>query len=290
MHPDSDDGKFRDALGTLRAWSARHAADAECIVLCGYPKSGNTLTRFVYHNLIAATNDGATETLSYTALNEANPNVSFPDRLAQDGFIAPKGIDHRGFPLLLHSHGTWTPRWREAGRALLVVRDPLDTLIGHWYTNVVFPVVPIARVEVDAFVLQSLPDWIRRHCINAEHADVVLSYADLMDAPAATYGPAFAALGVRFESQLLERATAMSRIERIREMEDRLGQRHGHRSDAERNQRFGIASWRAEQDVRFTRSGEQGQWQALLAAGTIERAREMLASEGLEDLLTPQNG
>jgi hypothetical protein len=279
--------RYREALAALRAWSIRHAVDAPCIILCGFPKSGNTLTRFVYHNLIAATNEGATQTLSYIALNEANPNVAFPERLAERGFIAPRGLDHRGFPILLHSHGTWTPEWPEAGRTLLVVRDPLDALIGHWYTNVVFPVVPASHLDVDRFVLENLPEWIRRHRINAAHADAVLHYADLMRAPAPTFARAFLALDVRLDPKRLEQATEMSRIERIREMEDLLGQRHGHRSDPERNRRFGIAAWRDEGDVRFTRSGQHAQWRTALTAETIAHAWEMLAAEDLTGLLTP---
>ncbi len=280
------DPKLREALATLRAWSARHAEDSPCIILCGYPKSGNTFTRFVYHNLIAVTNSGARETLSYIALNEVNPNVSFPEGLVRSGFIVPKGIDHRGFPLMLHSHGTWTPEWGQAGRTLLVVRDPLDALIGHWYTQVVYPVAPAVRMEVDAFVLAHLPDWIARHRIQAAHADVVLCYADLMTAPDAAFGRAFRELGVRFEPEHLERATAMSRIERIREMEDRLGQHHGHRCDPERNRQFSLPEWRADRDVRFTRSGAQAQWRTALAERTIVQARALLEQAGLVELLT----
>jgi hypothetical protein len=96
------------------------------------------------------------------------------------------------------------------------------------------------------------------------------------------FADAFSRLGVRFDEAALTRAVEMSRFERIREMEDRHGERHGHRADPEHNRRFGLTPWR--DGVRFTRSGESGQWRKELRPGTVARARAMLEAAGLSHL------
>jgi hypothetical protein len=271
--------EFRDAVQALRDYCAHHAISPSCFILCGYPKSGNTLTRFVYHNLIRVTNGAATRTVTYTELNAVNPNRGFPDGFAAAGFKGPAGIDHRGFPLMLHSHQGWAPAWREVGPTLYVHRDPLDTLIGSWYATVAFPQGGIERQPIDDFVLHYLPAWIAQYAVTSANADVVLSYEQMMADDRTVFADAFSRLGVRFDEAALTRAVEMSRFERIREMEDRHGERHGHRADPEHNRRFGLTPWR--DGVRFTRSGESGQWRKELRTDTVARARAMLEAAGL---------
>src|SRR2546423_5333056 len=86
--------EYLDAVAALRAWCASNGLQQRCLILCGYPKSGNTLIRFVYHHLIRWTNGEATETLTYTALNAANPNNDFPDGLVSKGFTAQERLSH----------------------------------------------------------------------------------------------------------------------------------------------------------------------------------------------------
>jgi hypothetical protein len=277
--------EFRTAVAALRTFCASHGMAPSCIILTGYPKSGNTLARFVYHNLINVRNGGATQTLTYTQLNAANPNQGFPDELATVGFREPSGIDHRGFPLMLHGHQAWSGEWREIGSTLLVHRDPLDSLIGSWYANVDFPAHLTEREDIDTFVLRNLPAWVALYARTVEAADVVLTYEAMTRNPHAAFGDAFARLGVRCTAAELARAVDMSTFDRIREMEDRYGQRHGHRSNPEHNRRFGLAPWRDDDNVRFTRSGKSGQWRWELKPDTVARARDMLASHGLGTLL-----
>lgn len=277
--------EFRDAVRALRDYCARHEISPSCFILCGYPKSGNTLTRFVYHNLIRVTNGAATRTVTYTELNAANPNRGFPEGFAAAGFKIPAGIDHRGFPMMLHSHQGWDPEWREVGPTLFVHRDPLDTLIGSWYATVAFPKESGEGKPIDEFVLHYLPAWMAQYAATCANADVVLSYERIMADDRAVFAEAFGRLGVRYAGPALASAVAMSRFESIRAMEDRHGERHGHRADPEHNRRFGLTPWRDEAGVRFTRSGKSGQWREELRPETVARARAMLDAEGLSHLL-----
>ena len=108
-----DTRPFLDGVAAARAYCAAHDMGNTPVILCGHPRSGNTLVRFIFHNWIRAANSDARQTLSYSELNRANPNAGFPDGLAAFGFIEPQGIDHRGFPLMLHGHASWSRRWRD---------------------------------------------------------------------------------------------------------------------------------------------------------------------------------
>jgi hypothetical protein len=284
-----DSAEFRNAFACLRSYCADQGLGASCIILCGYPKSGNTLARFVYHNLIRVRNGGARETLTYTQLNAACPNGGFPDGLAA-GFRPPVGIDHRGFPLMLHGHQPWSAEWREIGKTLFIHRDPLDALIGCWYATVDFPVQAADREPIDPFVLRNLPRWIEMQVTSAGRADAVVRYDTIMRDATAALAQAFAALGIPRSAVELAQAVAMSRFDRIRAMEDRHGQRHGHRADPEHRRAAGLPPWRDDPAVRFTRSGASGQWRRELRPDTIAQARALLDSHGLAGLLTEPDG
>src|SRR6185503_5082681 len=197
---------------------------------------------------------------------------------------------HRGFPLMLHGHQPWSAEWREIGRTLFVHRDPLDALIGCWYATVDFPVQTVDREPIDAFVLRNLPRWIEMQVETADRADAVLRYETVMRDATAAFAAAFAALEIAHSAAELAQAVAMSRFDRISAMEDRHGQRHGHRADPEHRCAAGLPPWRDDPAVRFTRSGVSGQWRRELRPDTVAQARALLDSHGLCDLLTEPDG
>src|SRR5262245_35936919 len=243
------------------------------IILAGHPKSGNTWLRLTYHNLIRATNEGRWFTLTYSALNKANPNVAFPASLAADGFVEPQGIDHRGFPLMFHSHDACNPAWREFGNVIYIWRHPLDALIGCWYAQQSFPVDVERPQPIDEFMLQYLPNWIEMHK-SCQYADVVVRYEDLITDDVGELTRLFGLLGLGDKLRYLKRAVRMSRIGAIRRMEWWSGQYHGHRADPERRKKYGLSAWRA--DARFMRSGKTGQWETELKPETILEAFVLL--------------
>jgi hypothetical protein len=249
--------------------------------MAGYPKSGNTWIRLVYYNWINVVNGGASETLTYSQLNRANPNAHFPEGLA-GGFIEPRGIDHRGFPLLVHGHAEWDRQVSSLARTLYVYRNPLDSLIGLWYATQAFPVdVPHCQ-PIDAFVTQRLPDWVAHHTANAATADVAIRYEELVGDDLGTFRIAFGALGLNVATETLDRAVAMSRFDRVRRMEDAAGEWHGHRADPQHRARFGLSPWKSGRHIRFARSGLIGQWRTELRRDTIVSAAQVLKAARLD--------
>ena len=272
---------FQEAVAEMRRYCERHGMPPRPFVLAGYPKCGNTLTRLVYHNLIAVANTGATETMTYTRLNHVNPNHSFPGKLALEGFREPAEFDHAGFPLMLHSHNSWEPFWDEIGDLLFIERHPLDSLIGYWYTLVRFPEQPRERIGLDDFVLRELPDWIERYRGNRARAKATLRYEDVMADPDRAFATAFRALGISFQADHLSRAVAMSAFDNVRAMEDSFAEHHGHATDPAFRVVYDNDAWKSDPRIRFTRSGKTGQWRTELQATTLTRAAQLLRENGM---------
>jgi hypothetical protein len=219
--------------------------------------------------------------MTYTRLNQVNPNHSFPSKLLLDGFCEPADFDHAGFPFMLHSHERWEPFWDNVANLLFIERHPLDSLIGHWYTQVRFPERPREQIGVDEFVLRELPDWIDRYRINRPRAKAYLSYEEIMSEPDRAFGDAFRALGISFNPDHLHQAIAMSTFDKVRQMEDATGQHHGHLADPTFQLMYDSRGWLSTAEVRFTRSGKTGQWATELTEQTIRRAAEILSEAGL---------
>jgi hypothetical protein len=277
---------FREAVARMQLYCLRHDMPTRPIILTGYPKSGNTLTRLVYYNLVAATKTGATETMTYTRLNRIDPNHTFPFGLLWEGFVEPANFDLSGFPLLLVTHQRWEPFWDEVGDVLFIERHPLDSLIGHWHNSVAFPEEPAEHIDIDAFVLHELPDWIGLYRTNKPHAKAQLRYEAMIADAQRAFGSAFRALGVPFASEQLKRAVAMTSFNKVRAMEDAHGEHHGHVADPIRRKRVGDRAWKHAPGVRFTRSGQIGQWRDALKPETIERATAVLREAGLVQYAT----
>jgi hypothetical protein len=68
----------------------------------------------------------------------------------------------------------------------------------------------VEDIDIDAFGLRELPDWIGLYRANMPHAKALLRCEAMMaDAPRA-FAAAFRALGVSFASETLKRAVAMT--------------------------------------------------------------------------------
>jgi hypothetical protein len=75
----------------------------------------------------------------------------------------------------------------------------------------------------------------------------------------------------------------MSSFEAVRAMEDAHGEQHGHLADPVFKTIFKLGDWKAEPDIRFTRSGSTRQWENELKPATIAAAREFLLQQNLPE-------
>ena len=185
------------------------------------------------------------------------------------------------------THQRREPFWDEFGDVLFIERHPLDSLFGHWHNSIAFPEEPAEDIDIDAFVLRELPDWIGLYRANKPHAKALLRYEAMVADAQRAFGTAFRALGVPFASEHLKRAVAMTSFNKVRAMEDAYGEHHGHAADPIRRKRVGDRAWRQAPGVRFTRPGQIGQWHDALKPETIERAMTVLREAGIAQYATP---
>ncbi len=252
---------FKKAWLDFQAYAARQNIPNRAIILCGPAKSGNTLLRFVFHNLVNRTLNGATETLTYHQLNEMQRNIGFPHVFRDDGnFRAPHEFNYSEFPLMFHAHHPWESFWPGIGNTLFVVRNPLDTLVSYWYHNVENEIGKRGTISVEDYADTIIDHWIGVFLASFPNADAVLRYECLMRRPHSVIPKAFRVLNIPFKDSNLADAIEMSRFENVQKMEDKSGQHHGHMIF---NPNFHLGptpDWNP--DARFARSGEVGQWQA----------------------------
>jgi sulfotransferase family protein len=281
---------FAAALEGFRAYARRRRIPERALLLNGHPKSGNTWMRMLYCNLMNVESNNATETMTYSRMNEIQNNMDFPHMMYQGLFCKPIGFESGCFPLMFHSHRGWEPAWPGLCDVLFVYRNPLDSMVGTWYAKIVFDKQHHGSMTADEYAFQQIPVWLANFATAHPNADVVLRYEDILACPHILLPEAFRRLGVHFDADLFQRAVAMSTFESMREMEDQHGEFHGHQiyNDRLHNASFGRGApreWREGSGVRFTRSGKIGQWKRELKPSTVEAILKMLSDRGLrEDL------
>lgn len=259
---------LQDGLDDLSQFQRDNGVTASPLILVGFAKSGNTFVRFTYTNLMAVTNSEATETVTYTRLNEINRSYDFMSMLKEGRFIAPIDFDHSGFPVLLQSHNSWSPSWSKIGHIIYLTRNPLDTLISYWYNDIEFSEANSGSVDVDTYVRQNIGQWCGHYARGIAGADTIVRYENLMRNPFDAFHECLTSAGVTFEPEALERAVEMSHIDAIREMEDKTGQQKGHRVFNPNVHDTPPDPWK--DGARFTRSGEIGQWDGFLKPETMD--------------------
>lgn len=277
----SENPVFRDAWIEYNEFVSEKNLPHRAVILSGAAKSGNTLVRFVYHNLLNIKINGSTETLTYSELNEIQRNIGFPHVLVDQGlFRRPHDYDYSEFPVMFHSHHGYEPFWSAIGKVVFVVRNPLDCMVSYWYQNIQNEVGKRGSQSADDYARNLIAHWITVYNQTVPHADYVLPYEDLMLRPFETIEPCFKGLGLQFSRQQLELAIEMSRIDNIRKMEDKSGEHHGHMIYNENFHLGPTPQW--HKDARFARSGEIGQWQAELSPDTVEALLQTVRENNID--------
>jgi hypothetical protein len=229
------------------------------ILLCGYQKSGNTWLRFLIFNYFNILRHGATDTLTYQALNTIQcqePNI--PKTVVP---IQP------GFPPLFRTHKPYRPIFNHF-RLIYIYRHPLDTLISYYYW--MRAKGQYSTVDIDEWVLGRLNHWINHYKRTRHKAMTVVTYEALK---AETYGVVsslLSTLGYEVDSIALQRSVEISSFESIQRMGRETGQLTGN--SARKNFRH---------EFEFTRSGKIKQYENELQPATIKQARIELRSHGI---------
>ena len=230
------------------------------VLFFGYPKSGNTWTRFLiynYRNLLLNPNEK--QTLSYERLNVLQNN------------IMEKGttfLPEKGFPFIYRTHKIYKKTFDLFEKKIFIHRNPLDTLVSAYYysknRDVPFWDDPInvrkKLFDIDFFVKYKIDSWINFYNYSHQNADIVLNYSDMKNNCEKELFKLIQFLGWELDNRLIMKSVDLSSFDNIRNMGIVTGQSHGMAKGG-----IGYGSFKGE----FTRSGEESQFFNELHEETI---------------------
>ena len=230
------------------------------ILFFGYPKSGNTWIRFLiynYRNLLL--NPHVQETVSYERLNILQNN------------IIDKGttyLPENGFPFFYRTHKIRKKTFNLFDKKIFIHRNPLDTLVSAYYysknRDVPFWDDPInvreKLFDIDFFVKYKIKDWIDFYYSSLQYADIVLNYSEMKHNCEDEFIKLIHFLDWKLDIKLIKKSVELSSFNNIRNMGQRMDQKHGMAKGG-----VGYGSFKGE----FTRSGKESQFYYELQEETI---------------------
>lgn len=240
------------------------------VLLAGFPRSGNTWTRFVIYNYFNILLNGADRTLTYEELNSIQ-NHRVEDRSTES--FAP------GFPTLYRTHLPYQKVFDCFSHIIYVYRNPLDTLISLYYWHSkrcpAFRGYPPGERErlhnIDYFVRFNMDRWSYHYRSIMDKSDVPMYYARMQADAFREFSGLLKGLQYSVDEEALRQSIAMSSFNNIKAMGE------------ESNCRRGMANPKtATPELEHTRSGETDQYLRELDPKTIDEARQHLARRGID--------
>ncbi len=227
------------------------------ILFFGYPKSGNTWTRFLiynYRNLLINSNEE--HTVSYERLNTLQNNIM--DR-------GTTFLPQNDFPFVYRTHKQYNKSYDLFDKRIFIHRNPLDTLISsyYFYKDRKVPFLDDSLNireklhDIDFYVLYKINSWISFYKISIKHADFVINYTEMKQDTKLVFSELIKFLNWDFDEKLVQKAINISSYKKIKLM--------GTKS----NQMYGNGPKDGSFNGEFTRSGKESQFYNELKEETI---------------------
>ena len=200
-NPSSDQAK-----STLQIAPELHP---ECVLIASYPRSGNTWFRYLVADVIEQSIGIETATKLPVHVDKIIPDL---DR--QDDPNAARELN-----LQLHLQKTHSAWRNEFPRAIVLTRDPVDSLVSYFHFHQRYDEMrKFANDGIDAFCLERLNDWMD-HQKSFESASsrgdldaIFLRYENLHQSPHLILEKVFKYLDYPADSNWIERAVTNHRF------------------------------------------------------------------------------
>lgn len=214
------------------------------VLLCSFPKSGNTWLRFIFANMLRVIEGGAKE-VDFHSIDYYAPVIRGNRRLAEISSTT-------SFPIFLKTHFPWIPQFSKY-RSLLIAREPEDVMLSYFiYLNLEkgkkLPDLPL-------FIRHwryGVPAWVHYHQTWAERASVIIRYEDLLGDTVGVVARALSSLGYDFPNDVISKAVTLSSKENMRAALKKGGDPHAR-----------------NKDFQFVRSATKGQGRKSLSRGDL---------------------
>lgn len=243
----------------------------DAVLLASYPKSGNTMFRFVWLNLINQM-ELHEEVIDFKLLDQYMPSDQYFSDLA-----APWQFS--SMPCLLKTHRPYADIFRPY-RAVHLFRNPFDTMVSayHYFSKrsggpksdnlsfveeSLFNSIPKFEGSLSEYVRKNIDDYFMHFVSWMNSGAMPIDYADLTSSKAvAVLEDIFARFSIPVEVRQIELALEMS--------------------DRRRVGKYPPSSKMAKLDgIGFVRDGSVGQWEGKLSEADFELIARKLEEYGL---------
>jgi hypothetical protein len=237
------------------------------VLLSGYPKSGNTWTRFVVFNYLNIKYRDANDTLTYDELNNIQSTVisrktDIRDCLNGELFFARTHVPYykvySSFDIILYAY-----------------RNPLDTLISSYHSQVSKNNID-DTTDITDFIRDRIEDWVKHFNKTFDKSDIVLSYEKRKNDPYYEFEKVIKFIDKDLNDECLKKSIKLSGLKNIRSMEKKSGQRYGNYPGYESE---------LPDDYNFTRSGEVGQYKKELPYTFTKNCKDYIRKNNIMDYL-----
>lgn len=260
LHKEKTTHVVRDQLTFLQAYQN------DAVLFAGFIKSGNTWLRFLIYNYFNILNNQAEETLSYSELNQIQPNA-LGDPLT---FVKPNG----SLPYITRTHRHYSKALEIFKRGIYVYRNPLDTLVSayHFHKNrenpdFGNPSKSTMLANIDNFVNYNLVFWQVHVDSYMNRSDFLhIKYENLLAQPQQELRTVLSYLGFEPNENVIQKSIELSSFQSIQQMGRMKNEASGN----------GGANFKGE----FARKGKVGSYLDELKPATINRAKPLMKKYG----------
>ena len=170
------------------------------VLVCGFPKTGNTWTRFVVMNYFNILNNDAKKTLTYKELSKIQRHQIEKDVSGHKSDDYKPFEFEEGFPPFYHTHVSYNNKFGyyfdKFDKIVYLIRNPCDTMVSYYYylTNREKPFNGRFNKQktenlllMDNFVKYYLPNYLTHIWETKFRADLILDY-DTLKEPFGAFG------------------------------------------------------------------------------------------------------
>lgn len=188
------------------------------VVFAFYPKTGSTWVRIFLYNLLEAKEGKAAGDLSFDAVDDTMPEF------ANTSFFVPWPF--KSAPRVVKTHRPYLRFWN-GRKTVIFTREPRDTMVSflHYanakkelgFSGTLNDLLRHPEMGLDAY-FSFYMSWLPK-------AGLVISYEDLRQQPAETFGRILAFIGVPATDAEIKAALEASSLERTRKAQEKSSDR-----------------------------------------------------------------
>ncbi len=242
--------------------------DRKSVLICGFPKSGNTWARFVIYNYFCVKYNERKETLTYDELNKLQSA-----KLGSETDNSRLCIRGNGIPYIVRTHARYRKVFKYFDKVIFIYRNPLDALISRYFKDVKYKNIDneAKNVGIDTFVIDNIDVWINHFLGTYPKSDIVMSYQKRKEDPIYEHKKLISIIDDEICEKSLKKSVEISSFDNIKAMGE------------QKSQRQGMHEKKLKESYNFARSGRVNQFYDHMSLKAIRACKEKIRHNGVQD-------